>query len=148
MLELWVLHIASLRQTKFIKTFKGFRRYGAKKKETNDLQLWPWPCVCIIVEIQVLHIISLRRTFDPNLTRQSEWQWSGLKIQGSNWWLSIMTLTLSQPSWVMGSAHHLTQANIWPTFKENPSRGKGDMEPIWSRHQIQGSNSWPSWPWP
>ena len=34
----------------------------------------------------------------------------------------------------MGSAHHLTEANIWPKFKENPSRGKGDME----------SNSWPS----
>ena len=71
---------------------------------------------------------SLRRTLHPNLTRQSEWQWSGLKIQGSNWPPSIVTLTLSQHSWVMGSAHHLTEANIWLTFKENLSRGKGDME--------------------
>ena len=87
----------------------------------------------------VLHIISLRRTFDPNLTRQSEWQWSGFKIQGPNWWPLILTLTLSQHSWVMGSAHYLTEANIWP-FKENPSRVKEK----WSQHQIQGSNSWPS----
>ena len=29
----------------------------------------------------------------------------------------------------MGSAHHLTEANISQVFKENPSRGKGDMEP-------------------
>ena len=28
----------------------------------------------------------------------------------------------------MSSAHHLTEANIWPKFKENPSRGIGDME--------------------
>ena len=28
----------------------------------------------------------------------------------------------------MGSAHHLTEANIYPTFKEKPSRGKGDIE--------------------
>ena len=63
-----------------------------------------------------------------NLTRQSEWQWSCLKIQGSNWWPSFVTLTLSRHSWVMGSAHHLTEANIWPTFKENHSRGKGEME--------------------
>ena len=48
--------------------------------------------------------ILLRRTFDPNF-----------KIQGSNWWPSIVTLTLSQHSWVMGSAHYLTEANIWPT---------------------------------
>ena len=56
-------------------------------------------------------------------------EWSGLKIQGSNLTPSTVTLILSQHSWVMSSAHHLTEANNWPTFKENPSRGKGDMEP-------------------
>ena len=61
------------------------------KAQTGGLQLWPWVW---IVKLWVLHIISLRRTFDPNLTRQSEWHWSGLKIQGSNWWPSIVTLTL------------------------------------------------------
>ena len=30
--------------------------------------------------------------------------------------------------WVMSAAHHLTEANIQPKFKENPSRGIGDME--------------------
>ena len=52
-----------------------------------------------------------------------------LKIQGSNWWPSIVISILSQHSWVMGFAHHLTEAKIWPTFKETPSREKGDMEP-------------------
>ena len=28
----------------------------------------------------------------------------------------------------MGSAHHFTEANIWPKLKENPYRGKGDVE--------------------
>ena len=50
----------------------------------------------------------------------------------------MVTLTLSQHSWVMGSAHHLTEANIWPRSKENLFRGKGDME-----LKAQGSNSWP-----
>ena len=31
-------------------------------------------------------------------------------------------------SWVISSVHRLTEANIWPKFKENPSRGIGDME--------------------
>ena len=28
----------------------------------------------------------------------------------------------------MGSAHYFPEANIWPKLKENPSRGKGDIE--------------------
>ena len=32
----------------------------------------------------------------------------------------------------MGSAHHFTEANIWPKLKENPSRSKGDIE--WTRN--------------
>ena len=32
----------------------------------------------------------------------------------------------------MDSAHHFTEANIWPKLKENPSRGKGDIE--WTRN--------------
>ena len=104
-----------------------------------------------------------------------------------------LTLTLSLHCWVMGSAHHLTKANIWPKFNKYLSKGWGDMEwtwnsrlelmtftvtltlsryawvmgsahhlslrqtfdqhlkkilpgvkEIWSRHQIQGSNLWPS----
>ena len=62
----------------------------------------------------------------------SEWQWSSLKIQGSNWWPSIVTLTLSLHCWVMGSAHHLTKANIWPKFNKYLSKGSGDMEWTWN----------------
>ena len=39
-----------------------------------------------------------------------------------------MTLTLSLHCWVMGSAHHLTKANIWPKFNKYLSKGSGDME--------------------
>ena len=61
-----------------------------------------------------------------------EWQWSGLKIQGSNWWPSIVTLTLRLHCWVMGSAHHLTKANIWPKFNKYLSNGSGDMGWTWN----------------
>ena len=39
---------------------------------------------------------------------------------------------VSLHGWAMGSAHHFTEANIWPKLKENPSRGKGDIE--WTRN--------------
>ena len=48
--------------------------------------------------------------------------------------LKPMTLNcdlVSLHDWAMGPAHHFTGANIWPKLKENPSRGKGDIE--WSR---------------
>ena len=100
------------------------------KAQTSGLQLWPWPWVCI-VELWVLHIISLRQTFDPNLInifQRVQEIWSEHEIQGSNSWPLTMTLTLSRHAWVMGSAHHLTKANIWPKFHENLSKGSGDME--------------------
>ena len=37
-------------------------------------------------------------------------------------------LTLSPQGWVMGSAHCPTEVNIWPKFRENLLRGKGDTE--------------------
>ena len=39
---------------------------------------------------------------------------------------------VSLHGWAMGSAHHFTEANIWPKLKENPSRGKGDIQ--WTRN--------------
>ena len=62
----------------------------------------------------------------------AEWQWSGFKIQGSNWWPSIVTLTLSLHYCVTRSAHHLTKANIWPKFNKYLSKGSGDMEWTWN----------------
>ena len=103
------------------------------KAQTGGLQLWPWPRVCI-VELWVLHIISLRRTFDPNLINiflRVQEIWSEHEIQGSSSWPLTVTLTLSRHAWVMGSAYRLTKANIWPKFLENPSKGSGDME--WTR---------------
>ena len=39
---------------------------------------------------------------------------------------------VSLHGWAMGSAHHFTEANIWPKLKENPSRGKGEIK--WARN--------------
>ena len=100
------------------------------KAQTGGLQLWPWSWVCI-VELWVLHIISLRRTFDPNLInifQRVQEIWSEHEIWGSNLWPLTVTLTMSRHALVMGSAHRLTKANIWPKFHENPSKGSGDME--------------------
>ena len=84
-----------------------------------------------IAELWVLYIISLRQTFDPkliNIFQRVQEIWSEHEILGSNSWPLTVTLTLSQHAWVMGSAHCLTKANIWPKFHENLSKGSGDME--------------------
>ena len=52
----------------------------------------------------------------------------GHEIQGSNPWPWTVTLTMSRHGWVIDSAHRLNKQNIWPKFKEIPSRGIGDME--------------------
>ena len=39
-----------------------------------------------------------------------------------------MTLTLSMYSQVIGSAHFLTERNIWMEFNENGLKGSGDMD--------------------
>ena len=57
---------------------------------------------------------------------------SGHEIQGSNTWPWTVTLTWSPHGWVIDSGHRLTQVNIWPKFKENPSTGIGDTERTWN----------------
>ena len=37
-------------------------------------------------------------------------------------------MTLSLGSRVIGSAHHLTETNIWVKLNDNPSNDSGDME--------------------
>ena len=37
-------------------------------------------------------------------------------------------MTLSLGSWVICSAHRLTERNIWVKFNENQFKGSGDME--------------------
>ena len=39
-----------------------------------------------------------------------------------------MTLTLSLGSWIMCSAHQLTERNICVKLNDNHSKGSGDME--------------------
>ena len=86
---------------------------------------------------------SLRDAISP----AAEWQWSGLKIQCSNWRSSVVTLTFSLHCWVMGSAHHLAKANIWPKFNKYLSKGSGDMEWTWNlKAQTRDLQLWP-WPW-
>ena len=110
----------------------GVARYKKKTKKKNIyilLQFFCWRLTCKNNKNKAIW----RTAISPAV----EWQWSGLKIQGSNWWPSIVTLTLSLHCWVMGSAH-LTKANIWPKFNKYLSR----VQKIWSEHEIQGSNLW------
>ena len=97
------------------------------KPHTGGLQLWPWPGVCI-VELWVLHIISLRRTFDPNLInifQRVQEIWSEHEIQGSNlllWpWprVSMLELRVLHIAWLR---------QTFDQFHENLSKGSGDME--------------------
>ena len=84
-----------------------------------------------MVELRVLHIVSLRQTYDQSLRKilpGVQEILCGHEIQGSNPWPWPVTLTLSWHGWLMGSAHWLTEANIWPKFNENLSKGSGDME--------------------
>ena len=104
------------------------------KAQKGGLQLWPWPWVCI-VELWVLHMTSLRRTFHPNLINiflRVQEIWSEHEIWGSNSWPFTVTLTLSQHASFMGSAHHLTKTNISPKFNKYLSKGSGDMEWTWN----------------
>ena len=78
------------------------------------------------------------RTFDQSLMKivqmvQEIQSWH--EIQGSNLWPWTVTLTLCGHGWVMSFAHRLTEANIWPKFKENPSMGRRifqRVQEIWS----------------
>ena len=103
-----------------------------------------------MVEVWVLHIVSLRQTFELSLIKilpGVKEIWSGHEIQGSYSWVFIVTLNLSQHGCVMDSAHFLTEANIWAKFNENPSRDKGDMKRTRnSRGQTRDFQLWP-WPW-
>ena len=56
--------------------------------------------------------------------------WSRHEIQGSNLWPSTVTLTLGGHGWVMGSAHHLTQANIWPKSYDSRSALQWEINKI------------------
>ena len=96
----------------------------------GGFQLWPWPWVCI-VKLWVLHIISL------NIFQRVQEIWSEHEIQGSNSWPLTVTLTLSRHACVMGSAHRLTKANIWPKFHEIFQR----VQELWSEKERDG---WPS----
>ena len=132
MAELWVLHI--IPQVNIWPKFrenpprgKGGTERTRNSRQTHDLELWPWPWVSM-VELLLLHIVSLRWTFDQSLKKILPLVQSGHEIQGSNLWPWTVTLTLCRHGWVTSSAHHLTEANIWPKFKENPSRGIGNME--------------------
>ena len=88
-----------------------------------------------MVKWRVLHIISLRRTFDQSLmnifSRIKEILFKH-EFQDSNSWSSAVNLTLNRHGWAMRSAHQPAKASICPKYNENPSKGKGDMERTWN----------------
>ena len=67
------------------KSFQGYRRYGVDTKfkaQTHDLDLWPWVGMA---DLWVLHIHSLRRTFDQSLMKTFQRVreiWSGQESYG------------------------------------------------------------------
>ena len=78
----------------------------------------------------VLHIVLLWWTFDQ-MFRENPPRDKGDIERTQNLRLNPVTLNcdfVSLHSWAMGSAHHFAEANIWLKLKENPSRGKGDIE--------------------
>ena len=97
-----------------------------------------WPSTVTLMlspqaELWVLHIVPLRWTFDQSLEKILLGVKEIQRTQNSR--LKPVTLNcdlVSLHGWAMGSAHHFTEANIWPKLKEKPSRGKGDIE--WTRN--------------
>ena len=62
-----------------------------------------------------------------------------------NSWPSIVTLTFRGMVGVMGSAHRLTDAKIWPKFNENSTK----MTEIWSGTKFKAkTRDLQLWPWP
>ena len=53
--------------------------------------------------------------------------WRKHEIERSNWQPSVVIMTFSRHGWMKGSAHHFTEANIWPKFNEYLSPSKGDI---------------------
>ena len=66
----------------------------------------------------VLHIASLRQTFDQNFMKIFQRVQEIWREQERDGWPSIVTLTLILHRWVIDSTHHLTKANIWPKFNK------------------------------
>ena len=91
------------------------RRMTMERPKNSRLKLVAFSCDLDLESAWVLHIISLRRTFDQRLKKilpgvKEIWSWH--HIQGSNSWPSTVTLTLSPQGWIMGSAHCPTEVNI------------------------------------
>ena len=104
------------------------------RHEIQSSNPWPWTVTLILSQhgwvIDSAHHltkVNIWPKFKENLSAgigDTEWtRNSRLKTVTLN-----CDLELCRHGWVMSSAHHLTEANIWPKFKENPSRGIGDME--------------------
>ena len=77
-----------------------------------------------------MHIISLRQTFDQTLMKilpGVKEIYSKPEIENSNWGPSVVTSTVSPHGCDIGSAHHLTKANIWPKSNDYVSPGNGDI---------------------
>ena len=70
--------------------------------------------------------VNIRPKFRENLPRGK-----GDTERTQNSRLKPVTLDcdfVSLHGWALCSAHHFTEANIWTKLKENPSRGRGDIE--------------------
>ena len=118
---LWSWLNYSLRTSSNLDKYSTKIKYGVDMKfnvQSHYLQLWPWPCM---IELCVLITLALSWTSYQSvmiILQGFEEIWSIRAIEG---WIPLpvtVTLTLSLRNWVMGSAHRLTEVNIWPKNRE------------------------------
>ena len=89
-----------------------------ERTRNSKLKLVTFNCD-LDLELWILHIVSLRQTFDYRL----------MKIFPEDRRYGADTkFNMSRHGCVIGSAHRLTKRNIWLKFNENLSKGSGDME--------------------
>ena len=148
--ESWVLRTVSLRRTfersimELVQTIWGIWNGHELKGQSHDLELWPWPWVCVANSL-VLHIISLRGIFGWSLMKiagrvQEIWSRHEIQVKSFNidlWpWLWVYLAA----SCTLHTILLLTKRNIWVKVLWNSFKGfrRYVAEEIWSGQEIQG----------
>ena len=111
-----------------------------RKSQSRDFSQALYRYNAFLFSIKLDQWVNLKQgSLKESYILDAEWQWSGLKIQGSNWWPSTVTLTLSLHCWVISShkGKHLTQVS-WKSFKGFRRYGANKKE----------MNDLQLWPWP
>jgi hypothetical protein len=92
--------------------------YIWSRHKMHGSSLWT-PLVASTVEIQVLCIVSMRRTYDQCFINsfQGLRSYGEDKKHGLNIWILLITLTLNQQGWNTGTTHHFDSVKLRLSFK-------------------------------